>query len=172
MVFCLVEAGSIPIKTNAVPDNPQDFPFAAGPSPLGNFLVDDDPTNGSLPSSRYQVVPVRTPSGGVVGPYSVTQDIVAGWPLTSITCSRELGDPAVEDLTNRSVTIPLDWREDITCTFTNTKPQTVLPSNGAVNGGGVLATTGMEVSGIQRTGLALLMAAGFMMLIIRRTSKA
>lgn len=173
VVFCLVEAGSITIKENASPDNPQDFPFAAGPAPLGNFLVDDDPTSGSLPSSRNQVVPVRTPTGGIVGPYTVTQDIVSGWPLTSISCSGELGDPATEDLTARKVVIPLDWREDITCVFTNTRPQSEqLTTNGTVQGAGVLATTGIDVSDLQGVGVALLAAAGLLFLMISRTRTA
>lgn len=175
VVFCLVEAGSITIKQNTSPDDPQNFTFTGSPSPLTGFTIDDDPSNGSLPSSRNQVVPVRTPTGGVIGPYVVTQAAVAGWPLTSITCSGELGDPATEDTTNRTVSIPLEWREDILCTFTNTKPG-ALNSNGSVQGAGaaaeagagVLATTGAPLSGIQGTGVALLLSAGLMVLMIRR----
>ncbi len=53
------------------------------------------------------------------GNYSVTENAVAGWTLSSVSCVSSLGDTEV------NTALDLDNGETITCTFNNTQGATV-----------------------------------------------
>ena len=110
----LVCAGTITIIKDAVPDDPQDFDFTGD---LGNFPLDDDPGDATLPNSRDFVQ--------AAGTYNVTETpIPAGWNLAVIGCVDPDGGTTT-NLGTATATIDLDVTEHITCTFTNTKPGTI-----------------------------------------------
>ncbi len=79
--------GQIIAVKDAVPDDPQDFSFAAGGglSP-GSFSLDDD-TNGTL--SNTQTFANVVPGSG----YTLAETVPSGWDQTSATCSD--GSPRV-----------------------------------------------------------------------------
>jgi hypothetical protein len=97
--------GTIVVRKDAVPDDPQDFSFTAGGglSPA-SFQLDDD-ADSTLPGTRtFADVPVG--SG-----YSISEASVSGWEQTSATC---------DDGSSPS-NITVSQGETVTCTFTNTK---------------------------------------------------
>lgn len=103
------EVGSITIIKDASPDGDQDFEFTMTGTDPATFLLDDD-TDATLPN---QV----TFAGLQAGTYSATEAAVAGWSLTSITCSAGgTADPAT-----RTASITLAAGADVTCTFLNTQ---------------------------------------------------
>ena len=107
--------GTITVRLDSLPDDPQDFAFQAsgldegfafGPPDFGptNFSLDDD-ADPTL--SNEKVFTGVTPGVG----YSVSQAVAQGWDLTSATCDD--GSPVTA--------IDVSAGEDITCTFTNTR---------------------------------------------------
>ena len=107
--------GTITVRLDAVPDDPQDFPFQAngldegfafGPPNFGptTFSLDDD-ADGTL--SNQKVFTGVTPGIG----YSVSQTAVSGWDLTSATCDD--GSPVSS--------IDVSAGENVTCTFVDTR---------------------------------------------------
>jgi hypothetical protein len=96
---------TITVVLDAQPDDAQDFSFAGG---LGTFTLDDD-ANATLPNQQtFSVAP---------GTYPLTQNAVAGWPLTALACSPT--EPT--NLGTRTATITVAAGEQTTCTFTNAK---------------------------------------------------
>ena len=51
--------------------------------------------------------------------YTITEDALAGWNLTNLTCTGDTDSGSTIDIPNRNVAIDLDEGENITCTFTN-----------------------------------------------------
>jgi uncharacterized repeat protein (TIGR01451 family) len=104
-VICVFEntkRGSITIVKDAVPNDAQDFAFTTTGTGLSNFSLDDD-SDGTLMNTK-------TFTGLNPGTYSVAEGAVAGWDLTSATCT-DGSDPA---------SISLQASEQVTCTFVNT----------------------------------------------------
>jgi hypothetical protein len=97
--------GTIVVRKDAVPDDPQDFDFTAGGglSPA-SFRLDDD-SDAALSNART-FTNVAPGSG-----YSIAEAPVAGWEQTSATC---------DDGSSPS-NITVSPGETVTCTFTNSK---------------------------------------------------
>lgn len=98
-----VNNAKLTIIKDAVPNSAQDFSFTATGTGLSNFSLDDD-ADATLSNSI-------TFSDLASGTYSVTETPIAGWDLTSATCTDE-SDPS---------NIQLGAGEDVTCTFVNTQ---------------------------------------------------
>ena len=113
------QTGSITILKNAVPDDAQDFAFTTTGTGLTGFSLDDD-ANVTLPNQK-------TFSGLAAGTYTVAEGSVAGWTLTSLTCSPS----ASVTVTGATASINLAAGANVTCTFVNTKQGSgTLPSQG------------------------------------------
>ena len=97
--------GSITIVKDAVPDDPAVFSFSG----TWSFTLSD-------PADNTEVILDLKPQ---VNTYTVTEAALGGWDLTGLSCPGATN--AIIDLANRTATIVLDVREDVTCTFTNTK---------------------------------------------------
>ncbi len=102
---------SITFVENDLSDSGTDFQFTGcGGGGCAGYTLDDDsdPTLASQTSSG----PIST------GTYTITQDAVAGWELTDLTCTG-----GSTDLLSRTGTVTLTAGQDRTCTFTN-RPST------------------------------------------------
>ncbi len=120
--------GILTIAKDAIPDHEQDFSFTAA-APIGIFSLDDD-TNGTLPNTRTFTLSGATAPTGTN--YTVTEDAVSGWNVTSIICD-DTGDAGTTTNTGtRSATVNLDEGDIVTCTFTNT--QSVCGNNSIESG--------------------------------------
>ncbi len=106
--------GSITIVKDADPNDPQDFSFTGD---LGSFALDDD-ADGTLPNSQIF-------SGLVGGTYVVTEGSLSDWDLTGLACNDTDGGTTT-DLGTQTATIDLDFGQNLTCTFTNTKRGTII----------------------------------------------
>jgi large repetitive protein len=106
-----VKAGSVTVTKVATPADGTDFSFRlTGGGEAAEFLldVDDDPTNPS--SVTYRIAP---------GAVTATETVLpAGWSLENLVCT---GTTADIDLTARSAAFTLQHKDDVTCTFTNSK---------------------------------------------------
>lgn len=113
--------GTIVIRKDAVPDDPQDFSFTgSGPNGFtfnGGFALDDD-QDATLPNQR-------TFSDLVPGSYTVTEGVVSGWDLTALSCT-DPDNGSSGNIGTRTATIDLDAGEIITCIFQNTKRGTIV----------------------------------------------
>ncbi len=109
-----IHLGTIIIEKVSIPtDDPQDFSFmATGPSPIANFQLDDDSTDGTLPDNR-------TFNNLTPGSYTIQEGAVTGWDLTTLTCNDPTGN-SNGDTGTRTATINVAAAETVTCTFTNT----------------------------------------------------
>ena len=110
--------GTIIITKNTVPDDGQDFSFAAtgGLSP-DTFMLDDD-ADLTLPN-------VHTYSDVSPGTYTVAESAVSGFLLTALTCT-DPDDGTVTVLESGSAVIDVDPGETIVCSFENTKLGTLI----------------------------------------------
>ena len=106
--FVNTKVARITVVKDAQPNDAQDFAFAATGLSPGSFSLDDD-TNGTL--SNTQVFNNLSPGTG----YALAESSVAGWDLTSASCSD--GSPVSN--------ITLSAGEQITCTFVNKKRGTI-----------------------------------------------
>jgi hypothetical protein len=103
-IVCIITntaSGSITIVKDAQPNSAQDFAFTATGTGVSGFSLDDD-ADGTLSNTR-----VFTNLGA--GSYSFAETPVAGWDLTSSTCSDG----------STVANVQLSAGENITCTFTN-----------------------------------------------------
>jgi uncharacterized repeat protein (TIGR01451 family) len=101
--------GSITIVKDALPNAAFNFGFTGD---LGSFILDDD-TNPPYSNTT-------TFSNLGAGTYSVTENPYTTWTLTDLVCV----DPdrgTIVDISSRNATIDLDFGENITCTFTNSR---------------------------------------------------
>jgi hypothetical protein len=113
------QTGSITILKNAVPDNAQDFAFTTIGTGLSGFSLDDD----ADPALSNQ----KTFSGLAAGMYTVAEGSVAGWTLSSLTCSPS----AAVSVTGATASINLAAGANVTCTFVNTRQGSgTLPNQG------------------------------------------
>ena len=103
----LPPTGSIKIIKDADPNNSQDFNFT---SSLGDFYLDDD--------SDLTLSNTKEFSNITSGTYTVTEQNVSGWGLTSVVCT---DTDSTGNVSNRNAVIQLDPGETVTCTFTNTR---------------------------------------------------
>ena len=111
--FLQQNTGTIIIVKDTVPDDPRDFAMQlrdASGTAVGGVVLDDDPSDGSVPRQNSRTV--------AAGTYTATEEAATGWIVTAITCE----DPdsgSSGSTTNRTATIDLDPGETVTCTFTN-----------------------------------------------------
>lgn len=114
--------GDITIVKDAQPDDPQDFSFSGD---LGTFTLDDanPDDNDGVPNSV-------TFSDLDPGTFDVTETLPAGWNLGAIVCDGDLDGGSTVDLANETVSIDLDAREEIACTFVDTAQPP--PEEGAI----------------------------------------
>jgi hypothetical protein len=109
---------SITIIKDAIPDSAQAFGFTAtgGLSPAG-FTLDDD---GADPPSNTQVYSGILVTANNGNNYTITEQTVSGWDLTSLDCEVEtdLGGSQIE--APPSASINLREGENVSCTFVNT----------------------------------------------------
>jgi prealbumin domain-containing protein len=92
--------------------DPQDFHFGVTGTGLSAFDLDDDGDNANTLSNT------KTFSNLTSGSYTVAEDAVTGWDLTSISCTGG-GANTSTNVGTRTATIGLDAGENITCTFVN-----------------------------------------------------
>jgi len=100
----VVEGATIVVVKNAVPDSAQDFEFTAGGGLEPTTFSLDDDTDPELSNTR--TFTDLEPRGG----YSLSEQVPAGWFLTSASCDD--GSPVSN--------IEVGPDETVTCTFVNT----------------------------------------------------
>ena len=107
--------GTITIRKQTTPANPQDFAFYAfGPNSgcCGPFQLDTDPGSGPPADKTFTLPP---------GSYSFKEDFanpvpVPGWVLATINCT---GGGTTVDMNSKSFTANLQPGQNIVCTFVN-----------------------------------------------------
>jgi plastocyanin len=105
---------TVTVVKDAQPNDAQDFAFTTTGSQLSGFSLDDD-ADPTLSNTK-----VFTISGTSFGQKTITESAVAGWSLTSLSCSE-----GTTSLGTRTATLQVDSGDAITCTFTNKKDATV-----------------------------------------------
>ena len=108
--FTNVKRGSLTVVKNTVGG---DATFAFASQVLGSFALTT--TNGTAQRTFADLAP---------GPYNVAETVPAGWRLDSATCS-DGSDPG---------SVVVDPGENVTCTFANTKLDTIVIVKRAVGG--------------------------------------
>ncbi len=111
--------GSLTIVKNAAPKDSQNFSFHAfGPNSgsIMPFLLDDDAgaAGASAVLSNSKTFPALA-----TGNYSVSEDLTAGWTVSSIACLP--ANSGTVDILNRAFTVNVTAGANITCTFSNRK---------------------------------------------------
>ncbi|MDX1388321.1 MAG: hypothetical protein R3344_03980, partial [Acidobacteriota bacterium] len=117
---------NVTIVKDAIPDDAQDFTFDPSinlETPAFDLDDDGDDDNGVASSVTIET---RMP-----GPYTVSEQQVAGWDLSSITCTE--GGSA--DLVSGTLTIDAPLGSVIECTFVNTKRGRIIVDEVTVPGG-------------------------------------
>ena len=120
---------SLTITKVAQPQSPQDFAFSVGLNKIApvQVLLDDDgdptddPDNGQLPNTI-------TGSDLPPGFYTVSETPVAGWELTSLSCTRTPTVPPANTSQPGVALIDLSPGDSAACTYSNTKVVTPSPS--------------------------------------------
>ena len=113
-----LNAATLTVTKDAVPDNAQDFAYATtgtGGGTLfasGTFLLDDD-ADGTLPASRT----FTFTGADATGTKTITETVPNGWTLTNLVCT---GGGANTSTAGAVATIGLNPGEAVTCTYTNT----------------------------------------------------
>ncbi|RYP85317.1 hypothetical protein EKO23_12590 [Nocardioides guangzhouensis] len=116
-----VDAGKITVVKDARPDSPQDFEFTiTAPNASNDTRLDDDADPTLSNETHSRVAP---------GNVTVRETPVAGWTLSSITCTvaaiNQTGGtpvtPVAKDLADGSVTVAVADDKNVTCTFVNTR---------------------------------------------------
>jgi prealbumin domain-containing protein len=107
--FVNKKPGNLVVVEDSLPDDPQDFSFAAGGglSP-SSFQLDDD-ANPTLSNTRT-FSNIQAKNG-----YSLAETVPGGWALSSATCSD--GSPIAN--------VDVGPAETVTCTFLNSKRATI-----------------------------------------------
>ena len=123
--FTNTKLGTLTIVKDAQPDDPQDFTFTTVGAGLSAFDLDDDPTNGTLLSSKT----FTNLAAGVS--FTVTEGAVAGWTVPSIQCIVAVPGTTTTftDQLNRTFTVNLEAGANVTCTFTNVR---TTPTTGSI----------------------------------------
>lgn len=128
--------GTIIIKKQAMPHDPQDFAFSISNYSPSGFFLDDD--NNPTLSNQKTIVTIE-------GNYTVTESITPGWKLKSIRCTSQNGNNNnTIHLNGRNVLIRLEYNETVTCTFVN---ETMSPTAADITvSGKVLTANGSGIS--------------------------
>ena len=114
--FTNTELSSITVVKQTLPDGSDaEFGFSGDTGSFNLGDGDSDTASGLLPQE---------------GGYTVTEESLAGWDLTGLTCTGAESWSA--DVEKRSVTIDLQPGEDVTCTFTNTQRGSIVVKKQAV----------------------------------------
>jgi hypothetical protein len=142
--------GSITIIKDAVPNDAQDFSFAASGGTLTptSFILDDDADGTRSNQQAYADIKTFTA-------YTFTETKVAGWTLSFGTPVCTVGSPnggtQSGNATTGVLTINLHEGENVTCTFTNTRQAAkLIVIKHVVNNNGGTAVAGdftMSVTG-------------------------
>ncbi len=123
----VVFPATITVIKDAVPNDPQDFPFTTTGTGLANFSLDDDGDNTNT-LSNTQVFSVTS-----FGTKTITESIVSGWDLTNIQIAESGGaSDSTFNIANRLATLNVQEGENITVTFTNTKQSSITVVKDAV----------------------------------------
>jgi hypothetical protein len=142
--------GSITIIKDAVPNDAQDFSFAASGGTLTptSFILDDDAEGTRSNQQAYADIKTFTA-------YTFTEASVSGWtlsfqtPVCTVTSAN--GGTQSGNVGTRTLTINLNEGENVTCTFVNTRQAAkLIVIKHVVNDNGGTATAGdftMTVTG-------------------------
>lgn len=105
---CQPPVGSITVMKDAQPDHEQDFGYVLNPG-FEEFVLDDDADSLFSNMQTFADLPA--------GEYTVTEGLVSGWELESVTCTSNQRSllPTTEPIR----TIDLQPGEHVGCTFTN-----------------------------------------------------
>ena len=103
--------GSVTINKVAI-GGAASFAFS-GPAPFGNFALST--------ANNYQQTFASVPSST----YTINEGALAGWDLSSITCSDPTNNSTV-NLTSGVITVAVALAESVNCTFTNVKRGTII----------------------------------------------
>lgn len=112
--------GTLVIRKDAIPDDPQDFDFESGLQP---FTLDD-----ANPDDADAFTNSITFSDLAPGLIDVTEVVPAGWTLTNIVCNDPTANTSV-DVPNATASVQLDPDETVTCTFVDTMD---MPQQGSI----------------------------------------
>jgi prealbumin domain-containing protein len=117
----VVFPGSITIIKDALPDDAQDFAFAATGGLATPFSLDDD-ADGTLSNTKLY------PGITSFVTYTVAETTVSGWTVSFATppCVLTSGNGGGSSASGSTVTINMKEGESYSCTFTNTR------SNGTI----------------------------------------
>jgi len=108
--------GDITIVKDAQPDDPQNFSFSGD---LGSFTLDD-----ANPDDSDGVANSVTFSNLDPGSFDVSEAVPAGWVLGNIICDGDTDGGSSVNLAAGTVSIDLDAKESIACTFVDTAEPT------------------------------------------------
>jgi Ca2+-binding RTX toxin-like protein len=104
--------GDIVIHQTTIPQDPVLFEYSGDIGPFSLADDGDEQNDGTWRDAGS--------SGLIEGTYQLSQQAVAGWHLTDISCSDPDGGTTV-DPASGTVTFDVDAEETIDCTFTNQK---------------------------------------------------
>ena len=114
----LAGSGTLTIAVDAVLDDPQDFVYTGDSGDFSpGFTLDDDPGDGTFPSSLTDI--------DITGTVTVVQTVPAGWVLTGLGCTGDVDMGSTLDTGTATAIIDVDLGEGVVCTFTNTKLNTI-----------------------------------------------
>jgi len=116
--------GSITIVKDAIPNAGFNFNFSGD---LGSFMLDDD-SNATLSNST-------TFSNLGAGTYSLTENAYSAWTLTNLVCV-DPDQETIVDISSRNASIDLDFGENITCIFTNSRRPKIKVKKHVINDNG------------------------------------
>jgi hypothetical protein len=115
--------GDIVIHQTTIPQDPVLFEYSGDVGPFSLADDGDEQNDGTWRDAGT--------SGLTEGTYVLSQQAVAGWNLSDISCSDPDGGTTV-DLASGTVTFDVDAEETIDCTFTNLKDGPPPPPTGTV----------------------------------------
>lgn len=103
--------GTVKIVKNAEPNSSQKFNFLwNGSFP---FVLQDNGNNSDGFPNFIESDEVEA------GTYTIKEDTTLGWKLESLSCKEDKVQDSTVNLSARTATIRLQYRESITCTFKN-----------------------------------------------------
>lgn len=130
--------GSITVILDTEPSDGTDVRFTGCQgTDCGPFTLDDD-SDGTFPDRI-------TASDLAPATYTITQDAVPGWTVTSLSCSPSAG--VTHDVANRVTTIVLTAGANVTCTYRNRSPSITITHDATPSHGQDITYTGCLGSG-------------------------
>jgi len=121
VTFTNTKGASITVIKDGVPEDEQDFTYTVSGSGLTPFTLDDDPGSAN-PTNSHVFVDLAP------GTFTITEDPVAGWTLTSIVVT---GAASYSTL-GSTTTVTLAAGENVEIRYTNTKLGTITVVKDAV----------------------------------------